>query len=356
MESRAVLDAGGILADARSAPADLPVDEVDARAYRHPAIADRVVVRLVPRSLDAGSDTWMGTFAFGLDQVRQDLGVQRRRTLGFPWWTLVHEPEHAALVLAQQPAFRKARRLAASKPGHAKDALTELAREFERRAPGILPTFWEEAGRAFIDLGNPKMAATCFDKGRAAEATFGLSVDQERLGDVFLEFALAGAVTVKSLQAWAKQLSTSVGAAQAWDRFRALAIRRTLGGMPPWASFAKDLSGLAKAAGRDVEVERRSWLEEILGAPALDRATPTFWKEHYGALADLAENDPEIRRRWLSRFPKAGASSWSDVDEGFADTWLGELHRAGVLSDAWTDPAVDPARWLKALLDWAPDG
>ena len=63
------------------------------------------------------------------------------------------------------------------------------------------------------------MGATAFDKARAAEIQHGLDVDDERLAEVYLEFSLAGALTVKSLQAYGRELQKARGPEAGYQRF-----------------------------------------------------------------------------------------------------------------------------------------
>ena len=64
-----------------------------------------------------------------------------------------------------------------------------------RSAPHFLPTFYEQAGRIFLQHGNTSYAASMFGKAREAEEVHDLAVDPERTREVFLEFAFAGALT-----------------------------------------------------------------------------------------------------------------------------------------------------------------
>lgn len=347
--NRAAFDAGAIVLDTAEATAEPTADPVVARAYAHGAIPGRVVVRLVPEALRDGSDAEARVAGFTPTGTDLGVGRRRRRALGFPQWTLVHEPRHAALALSLVPELRKHARTAASKPGAARDGFVALAKTLERKAPSLLPTFHEQAARAFVDAGNPKLAATFFDKARAAEAAYGLAVDEVRRGDVFLEFALAGAVTVKSITAWLQEVGASGGAGAALERLVLLATGRTHGGLPPWASFGKDLARLAVAAGRDPAEVGARWLADVLGAPALDRMSAGAWQELDPAVRRLAA-DPSARRALAGRFPKGTTSRWDDTDDDFALAWLDRLHACGALA-----PGAVPDDWLARLLAWAPD-
>jgi hypothetical protein len=253
------------------------------------------------------------------------------------------------------PEFRKLARQAQSKPGHARDGFVELARTFERKAPAVLPTFHEQVARVFVDVGNLKFAATFFDKARAAEASYGLVTDPSRTATAFLEFALVGAVTVKSIQAWIKDVGAAAGAASALDRFLALAVGRTHGGLPPWAAFAKDLARLATAAGVEPREAQGRWLREVMGAPALDHAPAAVWDELAPAIVALAGGDAAFQDALASRFPKGSTSRWDDVEDDFADRWLALLQGAGVFARVASPAYPAPATWLERFLDWVPD-
>src|SRR6185369_735600 len=105
----------------------------------------------------------------------------------------------------------------------------------------------------------------------------------ERQHAVFLEFALAGALTAKALAAHARDLAARCAPAVAYERFRRLCVERTLGGMPPYAQMHVDLGRLAKAAGLGA-AEDEALLSELMAAPSLLRAPGGFWKAYRPAL------------------------------------------------------------------------
>ncbi|CAM5268157.1 hypothetical protein STANM309S_01471 [Streptomyces tanashiensis] len=65
---------------------------------------------------------------------------------------------------------------------------------------------------------------------------------------MFLEFALAGALPVKVLTGYGKELSARLAPMEAYERFRRLCVRRTAGGLAPSAQAAVELRRLARAA------------------------------------------------------------------------------------------------------------
>lgn len=363
-DATAHFDAGGLVPVGVSLPADRPADVVDARRYAHPAAPGRVMIRLVPQALAEGVDTELGLLGFHVAGTTTGVAQTRRRTLGFPGWALVNDPARARYALDVMQQFKVHAKKIASKPGHARDGFQEVADGLQRKVPHFLPSFWEEAGRAFLVAGNVAYATTAFDKARAAEREFGLTVDEEHRAGVFLEFALQSALSVKSLQAYGKDLQANLGPAAAYARFYDLAVKRTLGGMPPWASLPKDLRALAKAAKLDVAAEDRRFVGEVLGGSALQRAPASFWVEYADAVAALARS-PEARARLLDLFPTGGKRRywWRDEDDGFTDAWMGVLAKTGALVAIWDPTAPEAARpaggraaWFYRFQEWLPPG
>lgn len=314
-----VLALGGLLPASALAGA---TDLVDALAFIHPAIPARVVVRLVPEALTRGESSRFDLCGFVPAGATPAVARQRRRAVGFPEWALLHDPANARFALEVMKEFTVARKRIPSKPGHARDAFAATATALGRSAPQFLPSFWEEAGRAFAAAGNLPMAASAFEKARAAEREHALAVDESARAESFLEFALAGALTVKSLQAWAGELKKTEGPAVALERFTDLCVRRTLGGLPPWAGLAKDLRELARAAGEDPVTREVTFLRSVLTAPSLRRAPLAFWKDVAGAR--LAAT-PEGAAALASVLP-----SWHDDDQ--LGGWLDLLQGWGVVA------------------------
>ncbi|WP_372440364.1 hypothetical protein [Actinokineospora baliensis] len=316
-----------------------------ARAYRHPAIADRVVVRLVPAVLAEAEDLTAEYLGFAAPIESTEVGTVRRVALGFPAWALVNDPGNAHHALALVKEIERLDRVAKSKAGAAKDGFTELATMLGRSAPHFLPTFYEEAARIFLKHGNTTYASTMFGKAREAEQVHDLAVDPERVRAVFLEFAFAGALPAKALSAYAKGLASRHDAADAFDRFRTLCLERVRAGLPPHAGMPEDLRRLAKAAKLDVRAEDERVLREVLGTSSIARAAAGFWKSYRDPLVSLAQNDPEIRARLLAFVPQQTST---------LDLWL-DILTAGGATQALTGPAdpavsITPAAWLTSVV------
>lgn len=321
-----------------------------ARAYRHPGLDDRVVVRLVAGELGAAEDLAAGFL--GLEPAGEPavVGLGLRQSLGFPEWVLVHHPEDGHHALGVVPDLERAARQAKSRPKAALDAYLELGGRLAASVPHFLPTFYEQAGRVFLAEENPTYAAQLFTRARKAEAEHGLTVEEDRLDAVFLEFALAGALPVKVLSAYGKELAGRVSAEEALERFTRLCLRRTAGGLPPSAQMANDLRKLARGAGQDADRVEQGYLAELLGLPATLRATGGWWKGHRAALVALAEREPRVRGTLLDMLP-------AGPDADMPAIWLEVLETSGATTGLWDDslppeqrPTDGTAGWLERFL------
>ncbi|NEE61424.1 hypothetical protein G3M55_95075, partial [Streptomyces sp. SID8455] len=105
----------------------------------------------------------------------------------------------------------------------------------------------------------------------------GLVVDEDRQRAVFLEFAFAGALTVKALRQYVRDLVARLAPADAWSQFRRLLVERCAAGMPPYAALPQDVRALVKAAGLDRETAERDLVADLIGSPGVVRAPASFW-------------------------------------------------------------------------------
>ncbi|MEU8283879.1 hypothetical protein AB0C01_06025 [Micromonospora sp. NPDC048905] len=341
--SEALLEAGAILPGGE---AQAGRDVVAARRYNHPALTGRTVVRLAGATLGEAEDLSMEFLGFSRTAEPTPVGTARRQSLGFPAWALINDPANGRHALAMVKDMARLARTAASKPGNARDGYQQLAVRLGAAAPHFLPTFWEEAGRAFRAADNPRMAGGCFAEARRAEQVHGLTVDEERLREVHLEFAFAGALTAKMLTEYARGVATRRPAPEAYELVRTLALRRVAGGLPPYAGMAEDLRRLARAAGVDAEEQAEAVIRQLLAFPAMARSNEAVWKAYRKPLLRLAERDPSVRLRLVEILPEP--PGWStDV----TDFWLELLDAAGTL-DVLRDEAatVSAARWLERLM------
>ncbi|MEV7532518.1 DNA-binding protein [Streptomyces hydrogenans] len=329
-----LLNAGAVL-PADTAGAGPSAVELTARTYRHPVLGeDRVVVRLTAAELGAAEDLAAGFL--GLEPAAEPavVGLGRRQELGFPEWVLVHHPEDGHHALAVVPELDRLARQAKTKPKAALDACLELAGRLAASVPHFLPVFYEQAARVFLAVENTTYAGQLFGRARTSEAQHGLSVDEDRLDAVFLEFALAGALPVKVLAGYGKELSARLAPAEAYERFRRLCVRRTAGGLAPSAQAATELRRLARAAGLPAAEAEQDHLGELLPLPATLRAATGWWKGQRTALVALARRVPAIRGTLLTLTPPSDDGEMSDL-------WLEILAASG--ADAGLTDAGLPA-------------
>ncbi|TDC21875.1 hypothetical protein E1265_16930 [Streptomyces sp. 8K308] len=342
MSEATELEAGAILLPGSHDGAD--ADGLTARTYAHPVLDDRKIVRLVPETLGEAEDLALDFLGLRREGEAPVVGQVRRETLGFPAWALVNDPANGHHALALVRDIERLARLAGPRAGHARDGFEELGERLARSMPHFLPTYYEQAARAFLAAENSRYAAAFFGRARTAERAHGLPVDEARQRAVFLEFAFAGALTAKELKEHVRDLTRRLPAAAAWAEFRQLTVERCAAGLPPYASFPQDSRRLIRAAGLDVAAEERAVLAELLGSPAIVRAPRTFWTGHREALAALGRERPAIRRRLIEIIP----SSLAAEDEG-DELWLRLLAETGadaLLTAQGPDPEVDAADWL----------
>ncbi|GAA3865888.1 hypothetical protein GCM10022243_35000 [Saccharothrix violaceirubra] len=337
----AMIAAGGVVPGTAEGGADDRAT-ITARHYTHLGLDERTVVRLVPEILGRAEDLTCGYLGFAAPLRVVPVGVGKRGALGFPAWALVHDPANAHHALSLVKDVERIARTARTRAGAARDGFTTLGRSLEKSAPHFLPTFYEEAGRVFLRNGNTTYAATMFGKAREAEQTHSLDVDPERIRDVFLEFAFAGALTAKALTGYARTLAERHDPERAYELFVTLCVQRTLGGLPPYAGMAEDLRRLAKAAKRDLAVEDERVLRAVLGSSTLSRTGIGFWKSYRDALVKITAADVEVRRSLLTFVPASVTRS---------DDWLRLLEDTGAVRELHEHAdVVDPAGWLSRVI------
>ncbi|MFJ9788874.1 DNA-binding protein [Streptomyces globosus] len=341
-----VLDAGGVV-PVGAVGADGAV-EFAARRYRHGGLPDgRVVVRLAPVGRGDCEDRAAAFLGLVPDGAPAVVGAGRETPLRFPDQVLVHHPEYGNQALALIPELEFLARQAKSRPKAALQASRRLAERLAASVPVLLPHVLEEAARGLLAADQPAMAGQLFAQARKSEAVHGLGVDQDRADAAFLEFALAGALPVRALTGYAKDLEQRLPADQAYERFRRLCVRRTAGGTAPATQAATALRRLARAAGLDPAAAEREHVAELLRLPATRHATAAWWRAHRTALAHLARRDPATRGTLLALTPP-------DDPDG-ADTvefWLELLKEAGATDGLVLDTAAEEERSPDGTAGW----
>ncbi|MYZ38695.1 MULTISPECIES: hypothetical protein [unclassified Streptomyces] len=319
-------------------------DTLTARAYGHPALDERAVVRLVPGAIGAAEDLALEYLGFGAAEA-VEVGRVKRQSLGFPAWALVHDPDNGHHALAVVKEMERLTRQVATKPGLAKEGFDEIGERLDRSVPHFLPTFYEQVARLFLAVESRQQASVFFGKARAAEQRHALAVDEERLREVFLEFAGAGALSGKALREHAKGLTDRLSAEEAYSQFKAVSLERCAAGLAPYAGMLEDLRRLAKGAGLDAAAEERTLLAEIIHTGPMNRAAASFWKSALPALRAVAAEDRAVRERLLALLPATGGDSHEEFDA----SWLALLDQCGAI-DLLVDGTVPAAEWLSS---WA---
>jgi hypothetical protein len=342
----ALLAAGAVLEPGAKGAGERAVP-MTVRAYRHPGLQDRVVMRLVPAELGAAEDAAAGYLGLTRAAKPAVVGLGLRRSLAFPEWILVHHPRDGRLALALGPDLERTAQVAKAKPKAAVEAYERLASQLATAVPHFLPTYFEQAGRVFLALENTVLASKMFMRARVAEAQYGLEIDEDRMEEACLEFALAGALPVKALTDYGKRLAAKLPASEALDRYMRLCMSRTAGGLAPLPAMTTGLRRLAKSAGELDGAAEERLLAELLKLPATMRATADWWMAHRGTLISLARREPAVRRPLLDFVPEhesgITAAMWLDllIESGAADA----LHEPGTPDEQ--RPTDGTAGWFR---------
>ncbi|MER7332841.1 MULTISPECIES: hypothetical protein [unclassified Micromonospora] len=359
--AESLLTAGAVL-PIDTAGADDRAVPLTARTYRHPALDDRSVVRLVDAALGEGEDIAVGFLGLTPGAEPAVVGLGPRRPLAFPEWVLVHHPADGRHALAVVPELQKLAKQARSRPKAALDGHQSVADRFARTLPHFLPTFFEQAARVFLAAGQDAYATQLFNKARKAEAQHGLPVDLDRLDEVYLEFTAARVVSATALAGYAKELSAQLPADEALDRFCRLALRAAAAGVVPSTQSATAVNRLVrtatKAAGKAgaaaVADREAAYLTELVRLPVAAEAPAGWWKAHLPAVTALAGRDPAIRGSLLDQMP---------ADRDNLVTWLTLLTDTGALAGLCDPDVPDTARpqdgsvgWLRRFVSRADSG
>jgi hypothetical protein len=304
------LEAGGLVG------LDAKVDEKStetmvARTYGAPVLGDRVIIRLTSERLVPAEDLSMEFLGLEGRAISQPIAKQNRTALEFGHWALIHQPKHSKYALDLVKRMKAAARKAASKAGHAWDLYVAMAEELNKSVRHFLPAFWEQAARAYKDLGNTTYAGRALNKALEAERVHSLDVDREHRRDAILEFTLSGCLSGKALTDYAKDLERQFPPLEAYGTYKDLIIRRTLGGMAPIANAASDLAKMAKTAKLDADAEIEEVLQAMITSPAMSRAPFQFWKSVKKQVGNIVARNPSFAV-WLLAHTNASASYRSD--------------------------------------------
>jgi hypothetical protein len=349
-EVDAFLRAGALLPAGPSAAGG---QAISARRYENVALGARPVIKLVPDAIGQAEDLALETLGFAQVGVDGPVAIGRPRGLGFPASAILADPPNAGYALSVVKEMQRFARMAKSKPGNAKDGFDAIGVRLARTVPHFLPSFHEQAGRAFLEAGAQAQAATQFGKAREAERTYALPIDETQRRQAFLEFALAGALSGKSVAEYGQDLSQSSKPAEAHAALKELCIQRTLGGLPPFAGMAAELRRTSKAAGLNSGEEDMVFLKELVEAPATKKAAAGFWTTYRSPLIKAAIADPAFRGKILNLHPTP-----SEGARAFVDNWIAILRESRALDallrpesgDPAALPSGGPARWLERTI------
>ena len=255
----------------------------------------------------------------------------------YPAWALIHDPGDAEAALGSVAGLERASR----------EKSREAAAIHESLALGLpvahLPVFWEHIARTVLATGDVKRAAVAFSRAREVERAHALPVDGTVWLRSHLEFAAAGALGGRTASAFGTELGDRFEPEQALDALTNVAVLRTQNESPPWPELARQLTVLARAAGRDATTEQQRLIERLLPLPAIRQTPFALWKAWRPALVPLATSSPQVRGLLLDLFPVA-----DDIDGWWLEL-LGECTALGALTGddpSGPEPLDGAAGWL----------
>lgn len=302
---------GGITQSSDSASSPLV-----AATFTHRLLPERTIVRLVLEPLLEAERAALAVTGLEMEE-QTHVGHVRRRAVGFPEWPILNDPDNAQHALDLVADLKRLSKRARSKPSAVKTEINTLADKLDASAPHFLPTFLEEAGRIFLEAGNTSYASQMFTKAREVERRHALLIDEERHRDVMMEFAFAGAVSVKELTAESTQLAERLEPVEAYERFRTLCLERVRGGLTPYSGMKKDLAKLAKAAGLNPADEETALAAVLLRVPSILRANQKFWIDYKTAIRTAAKQDETLQAHLLTMSPaEIKVDDWIDILRG----------------------------------------
>lgn len=297
-----------------------------AASYTHRLLPGRSIIRLIPEPLLEAENVTLETF--GLQAAgHAPVGHTLRRAISFPAWPILNDPGNAQHALNLIGDLQRAAKKARTSPGAVRNNIKALEATLDASAPHFLPTFLEEVGRIFLNVGNTSFASQMFTRARAVERRHALLIDEARHQAVMLEFAYAGALSTKEISAEAKSLTERVEPAKAYELFRRLCWERVRGGLAPYADMKKDLATLAQAAGLDPAEEEVRMAADLLWVASIQRAGDNFWRKYDTAIRAAAANDEALRARLLEMTPaEITLDAWLEL---LTDTGAAELVKHG---------------------------
>ncbi|CAM3134542.1 hypothetical protein [Stackebrandtia soli] len=343
MRSDALLQAG-------LAPVDSPEGQsISARTYHHPGLAEPVV-RLTGDQVALAEDRTMSFLGYSEPEVSEPLARGAIRGLNYPAWALVHDSDNAALALSTLPDLERATKKARTSPAEAERMFGVIADKLPRTH---LPSFYEQAGRGFLAADRAYFAGLMFSRARSTETIHALPVDETLRQEVFIEFALAGAVTVKAISEYLAELRKRYTPDEALTIFEKLAHGRIRGGQAPWSALLTQWKELAIAADRDPEAEQQRLLGSILDAPSMQNAPVKLWKAARASLVELARSSKDHAFTLLYLFPDAHTYD-TDKQMDFLNDWLSLLEESGAVTTLIESGQT--ARWLNRAIAALKDG
>lgn len=207
------------------------------------------VVRLVPLPVVKAEQAALELVGLELNHTdMQPVGYAPNRTIGFPAWPMVLDPENSHHALRLVKDLEWVRKSAANQARKVAKKVEELATSLQGSVPHFLPTFYEEVARAYLAVDDQNFAKRFFAKAREVEKTHNIPIDNERHQAAFQEFCAYGAVGPKEMSAEATSATRRMEPERAFNYFSDLLLHEARLGNPIYANALHVLQRIAKKA------------------------------------------------------------------------------------------------------------
>ena len=312
-----------------------------AASFHAAALPTGPVVRLVPQPVIKAEQAALELVGLELNHVDvQQVGYAPNRTIGFPAWPMVIDPENSHHALRLVKDLDWVRKSAANQARKVAKKVEELATSLQGSVPHFLPTFYEEVARAYLAVDDQNFAKRFFAKAREVEKTHNIPIDNDRHQAAFQEFCAYGAVGPKEMSAEATSAAERMKPEQAFTYFSDLLLNEARLGHPIYANALHDLQRIAKKAPHTNQQLEAWFVSQFVPTKGFLRTTAATLNKLVPYFKAAQELNPEVRQALLAQCPER----WRIAD------YINVLEQAGIWSTLNDDP-VHCADWVVKIFE-----
>lgn len=312
-----------------------------AAPFHTAALSAGPVARLVPQPVVKAEQAALELVGLELNHADvQPVGYAPNRTVGFPAWPMVLDPENAHHAVRLVKDLEWVRKNAANQARKVAKKVEELATSLQGSVPHFLPTFYEEVARAYLAVDDQNFAKRFFAKAREVEKTHNIPIDNERHQAAFQEFCAYGAVGPKEMSAEATSATRRMEPKRAFNYFSDLLLHEARLGNPIYANALHDLQRIAKKAPHSKQQLEAWFVSQFVPTKGFLHTTAATLNKLVPYLKKALELNPEVQRALVTECPER----WRIAD------YINALEQAGIWSELSGDP-VQCADWVIRIFE-----